>query len=215
MCNGSFAFSRYERKFGKVSVDVWRKMLQIAYDLDLNKGGVYDARGGCVNLWVAPEDKPEDYTWEISKGALKYPRNFLASICGQYVDDEVELYLVIHNYARRDHAEWLLNHSNISYKEYKTMLELSEKGTKEEWRWVIEKANWLIEMAKKESVFKEIAYCPFCGKEFPNLQIFNDFVLHISSHVKVKSIVMAEDGYHIETEKGTLTPADYTKQIKA
>jgi hypothetical protein len=212
----SYEFSRFERKLGVVSRDVWLKMLQIAHDLDLNKGGVYDARSGAINLWVAPDDKPVDYTWEITKGALNFPRNFLASIYGQFVDgdDNVELYLVIHNYARRDFAKYLLNHSNISYEEYKAMLELAEKGTDEEWKWATDKAKWLIDAAEKESVFKEIAYCPFCGKEFPDLQLFNDLVTHIATHVKVKAVIISAEGNLIETERGTLTPNDYIKTVK-
>jgi len=212
---GTYVFSPYERRVGRVSRDVWYKMLKIAHELDLNKGGVYDARSGAINLWVAPEDKPSDYVWSIDKGALSYPRNYLAGLYGQFVDeDTVELYLTITNYARRDYARWLLNHSNISYEEYKAMEELAEKGTESEWKWAMEKVKWLIEQAEREAVFKEIVYCPFCGKEFPELKLFNEFVEHVAIHTKVKAVIMGGDGWLIETEKGTLTPEDYTKTIK-
>lgn len=211
----NYVFCPFERKVGRVSRDVWLKMLKIAHELDLNKGGIYDARSGAINLWVSDVDKPSDYTFKVTKGALKYPRNYLAGLYGQHVDETtVELYLTITNYARRDFAKWLLNHGNISYEEFKAMEELAEKGTDEEWRWAMEKVKWLIEQAEKEAIFKEIAYCPFCGKEFPDLQLFNDLVAHIVTHVEVKAIIMSGDGWLIETEKGTLTPEDYTKTVK-
>jgi hypothetical protein len=206
-------FSRYERKIGEVSRDVWQRMLEIAHGLDLNKGGIYDARSGAINLWVAPEDKPLDYVWEIRKGALSFPRNFLASIYGQFTEDgDVELYLVIYNYARKDYAEYLFNHSNISYKEYRAMLDLAEKGTDAEWSWAMAKAKWLIDMAVKESVFIDVTYCPFCGQEFPNLQIFNDFIMHLLTHTKIRNILGTDDGWAIETEKGILFPDDYIRK---
>jgi hypothetical protein len=209
-------FSRFERRLGTVNRDVWFKMLQIAHDFDLDKGGLYDARSGAINIWCSPEDKPDDYMFEITRGALNFPRNFMASIYGQFTRSgkNVELYLVIHNYGREDHAKALLNDGKISWREYKDMLELVERGTPSEWRWVEDKARWLIETARKESVFKDIVFCPFCGVEFPELQLFNDFVLHIMKHTKVKKIVMGEDGIYVETENGVLTPNDYIKTKK-
>ena len=212
---GTYVFSPYERRVGRVSRDVWYKMLKIAHELDLNKGGICDARSGAINLWVSPEDKPSDYIWEITKGALNYPREYLAGLYGQFVDENtVELYLEITNYARMDEARERFKRGEISWMEFKEIVDLAERGTDEEWRWTMEKVNWLIEQAKAESVFKEIVYCPFCGREFPELKLFNEFVEHIASHVKVKAVIMGGDGWLIETEKGTLTPEDYTKTIK-
>jgi hypothetical protein len=209
-----YVFHPNEKVIGVVSREVFAKMHQIARDLDLNKNGIYDSRGGgAINIWTSPSEKPSDYTFEITKGRLNYPRNFLASIYPEFIDDgrQVKLYMVIHNSARKDLARHLLDHSNISYEEYKEMLELAEKGTSFEWDWALEKAKWLIETAKKESVFKEIVYCPYCGQEFPELKLFNEFILHLMMHVRLKSVVIAEDGIHIETEKYTITPQDYIK----
>jgi len=212
---GKYLFSPFERKIGKVSREVWVKMLQIAREMDLNKGGIYDARLMAINIWSAPEDKPSDYTFEITKGCLNYPRNFLASIYGEFTEDGgVELYMELYNPARRGHAKRLFEEGKISYEEYKRMLELSEKGTEAEWDWALAKAKWLIETAERESVFKEIVYCPYCGQEFTELKLFNEFILHLATHVNIKSVTLGEDGIYIETEKHTLTPEDYIKTKK-
>ncbi|MBI4531631.1 MAG: hypothetical protein HY709_08910 [Candidatus Latescibacteria bacterium] len=58
----------------------WRKLLQTSYDLDVNKGGIYDGRGGCINVWCSPEDQPHEWRWEITKAALNYPREFVGTI---------------------------------------------------------------------------------------------------------------------------------------
>lgn len=67
----------------------WQALLQKSHDLDLNKGGVYDGRGGCINVWCAPEDKPTDWQWEITKAALNYPREFVGTISPIW-DEEVK-----------------------------------------------------------------------------------------------------------------------------
>jgi len=152
-----FLFHPNERVLGVVSREVFSKMHQIARDLDLNKGGIFDSRGGgAINIWVSPLEKPSDYTFEITKGRLNYPRNFLASIYPEFINNgkQVELYMVIHNYARKELARRLFNNGKISYEEYKKMLELAEKGTPQEWEWALAKAKWLIETAEKvESPF--------------------------------------------------------------
>jgi hypothetical protein len=214
MSKKKFIFHPNEKVIGVVSREVFAKMHQIARDLDLDKNGIYDSRGGgAINLWVSPSDKPSDYTFEITKGRLNYPRNFLASIYPEFIDDgrRVKLYMVIHNSARENLAKHLYSNGEISYEEYKEKLELAEKGTDSEWSWALEKAKWLIETAEKEAVFKEIIYCPYCGREFPELKLFNEFILHLATHIQIKSVILTEDGIHIETEKHTLTPQDYIK----
>jgi len=198
---------------GKVSKEVWQKMLQIAHELDLNKGGLYDARLAAINIWVSPKDKPGDWKFPITKGALNYPREYLATIYGKRIgDDVIELYLSVKNYVRRDYAERCLE--EFDWVEYKRQRDLSEKGTSEEWKWAMEKAKWLIEQAKRESVFKDIMYCPFCGEEFKEIKVFNEFISHLTTHVEVKSVILTDEGYFIETSKGVLTPHDYIKTVR-
>ncbi len=202
------------RELGVVSKKVWHKMLQIAQELDLNKGGIYDARLAAINIWVSPEDKPEDWTFPITKGALNFPREFIAAIYGEYVDnDNVKLHLEVTNYARMDYAEQRFN-EEFGWEEYERQIGLAKTGTEAEWRWAVEKAKWLMSQAEKENVFADIVYCPFCGQEFKELKLFNDFIEHLTTHVTVKSIIITSEGHVIETSKGTLHPDDYIKTIK-
>ncbi|MEM2582240.1 MAG: hypothetical protein QXD09_05495 [Candidatus Caldarchaeum sp.] len=46
---GTYVLSPYERRVGRVSRDVWYKMLKIAHELDLNKGGIYGKSPPPVN----------------------------------------------------------------------------------------------------------------------------------------------------------------------
>lgn len=79
-------------------------------DLDLNKGGVYDGRGGCINVWCSPEDKPANWRWEITQAALNSPREFVGTITPIW-DKEVEhvvgLRIVSFNYCLHRELEKL------------------------------------------------------------------------------------------------------------
>jgi len=206
-----YHFDRYERLLGKVSRRVFTAMHEVAREYDLNEGGVYDQRGGgAINLWVAPEDKPEDWCWKITKGALNFPREYLAGIFPRWTsEDEVELYLVIRNYARRDEAEELFNKGKISYSEYKRRLELTQKGTDAEVKWCLEKFKWLLEKAKEKAKYRWVIKCPFCGLEGFENKLFNVFIEHLAKHGKVIDITMTNSGYVVRMEGCILTPEDY------
>jgi hypothetical protein len=36
----------------------WRELLRKAQEFDINAGGYADPRGGCINFWVGPDNKP-------------------------------------------------------------------------------------------------------------------------------------------------------------
>lgn len=206
-------FTPYERKIAVVTREIWQKMVKLALDMDIDKGGLYDVRSGVINIWCSRDDHPKDWCFPIRKGALKYPREFLASIYACYLEDgRVELHVGITNYARLDYAQFLLKQKRISYKEYLQLKDLAHRGTEEEWKWVEEKVNYLVAQAEAEKDIKEIIYCPFCGREFLELKFFNNFVDHLATHVKVKAVFLRMDGYYIETEIGTLTPQDYIRE---
>lgn len=69
-----------------IPLSLWRKLLKKARELDINDGGLWDARSAAICLWCSPEDKPESWkNVEIDKGMLRYPRSFLAVFYGEYV----------------------------------------------------------------------------------------------------------------------------------
>jgi len=72
----------------EISSMEWSDLLHKARVHDLNKGGYYDARLGCINLWAGPEDKPRDPDWEkvdIRARALNYPRAFVGGIHAEMI----------------------------------------------------------------------------------------------------------------------------------
>ena len=179
---------------------IW-KMKEIAQEMDIDRGGHYDCRMGCINIWVSPEDKPKDWEFPITKGALKYPREYLGELYWQEdANGTFALFLSINNYAREHHAEKLYKSGKISYEQFKEQQRLAKTGTAEEWKWLEEKARYLIELAEKEKIFEKRLRCPICGRE--DFETINDFVRCLVSHgVRVKSVVfpkgiMLEDGFH-------------------
>ena len=164
-----------EKYLATVPLEVWQAMLRLASDFDLNNDGLYDARSMAINIWVSPTDKPRDWLFKITRGALKYPREYLATINAYRLDDNrVRLTLSVTNYARKHAAESLFYSGRIDYRRYKQMLKLAEQGTQDEWEWAEQKARHLLEQAQRESVFEEIIICPFCGQEFPGNGCFKE-----------------------------------------
>ena len=195
---------------GTVSHKVWNKMLEIACELDLNKNGIFDGRSSAINMWVSPEDKPSDWQFKISKCALNYPREYLATLYGIHQNNtNVKLLLTICNYSRRDFAQSLLGESEISFNEYSNQKKLSEQGAEAEWKWAKEKVHWLINLAEKEQVFQTVLCCPFCNRK--GFETFNELIECINSHVEVTAVII---GKGIQTSKGLLTENDYTTTVK-
>jgi len=167
---------------GKVDGDVWDVMRDIARELDIDEGGLYDARMGAINIWCSPEDKPKGWDKPITRGALRYPREYVATI-----------------YAYR------LKDGNF-------FLTLSvEDPSPTIVEWALQKAWNLIENARREQFAKPVVTCPYCGQRFPNLKLFNEFLAHLSRHVKIRSVFLRKDGIHVVTEHGLIAPKDYVK----
>jgi hypothetical protein len=55
------------------------QMREYAKENDIDRGGLYDVRLGCINIWCSPEDKPEGWG-EPSKGMLKHARDFVGTL---------------------------------------------------------------------------------------------------------------------------------------
>ncbi|RLJ03505.1 MAG: hypothetical protein DRP11_00495 [Candidatus Aenigmatarchaeota archaeon] len=204
-----YIFAPNEKKIATVPRWVFLNMHRIARDLDLDKGGLYDSRGGgAINIWVSPEDHPEDWRWPIKKIALKYPRAYLAGIYPEYrKDGMVDLYLVITNYEREGEAEAKLANGEIDYHEYRRQVELARRGTEAEWKWALEKTNWLIE--KAQGLGDQLEYygfwmCPFC-RHVIKTTTANERVQHIVEHgIKVFAVEITGDGVFAITERGAV-----------
>jgi hypothetical protein len=52
-----------------------RQLLATEGAWDLERGGLYDARSGVINIWCSPHDKPACWDRPISKGGLRHPEN--------------------------------------------------------------------------------------------------------------------------------------------
>jgi hypothetical protein len=86
-----------------------QKILDVAKELDVNKGGLYDARAGCVNIWCSPEDKPQCWPKEVLQGTLNYPRDYVAGIYWEWNwendKDRAALYLEVEPYELERHRK--------------------------------------------------------------------------------------------------------------
>lgn len=105
-----------------------RKILDVGRQLDINKGGYFDSRLGCVNIWCGPEDKPDCWDAEIYPGALKFPRAFCGTLGWEWKGNGAKLYLCCQPY-ELDSPDW------------DSLFE-----------WLIEKSNFLLEMTKEKEI---------------------------------------------------------------
>ena len=123
------------RPYRTVSGPTWRRMLALGHQWDLNKGGLYDARTGVINLWVSPEDHPS--SWDgitITRGALPYPRDYLGEIMGTWQPgNTVVLTLLVTPYDRAPQRQ---------LGKYPEPLE-------DEWAWLQAKADALVDAAER------------------------------------------------------------------
>jgi len=183
-----------------VNREVWEGMHRVARREDINKGGLYDARGGgAINIWCSPEDKPVGYGYEIKKGILDYPRDFVASILPDYQKGgENKVLLEMEVSPERGGTE---------------PIGREREPTQAELNWSIQKLKELVEKGEIEGTSEEVLICPICGEE-PKVILFNDFVEHIIKHgVKVKAIVHSKEGIILPLENGSvITPNHYIKK---
>lgn len=179
-----YKFDPDEEIIGVVQYWQWHNMKDIAIREDLNKGGLFDCRAGAILIWCSPEDKPEGLDIEITKGTLKYPREYIAVIYTSLDPiremfkrpESVVLYLVVDSYRK------------------------SEKA----WDWAREKALDLYIRAREMGERLE-AYgywrCPICGGIL-KLRIVNNAVEHLAKHEEVKAVVFDRDGLVVVFKNG-------------
>jgi hypothetical protein len=156
------------REYKTVPRGTWRKMQRLAHTLDVEKGGLYDARSGCINLWVSLEDHPKSWDGvEMSAGAFPEPREYLGAVNAEITEDlsEAVLTLVVTPYTR---------------------LEQRQAGRypppeEDEWEWLMRKAQALLD--KAESLLEPPGaesgiFCKLC--EAPvRVRSLNDFLDHL------------------------------------
>ncbi len=65
-----------------------RQFLATGRAWDLERGGLYDARSGVVNIWCGPHDKPACWNQPISQGGLSYPREYVGGLYWEWHDDD-------------------------------------------------------------------------------------------------------------------------------
>src|SRR6185312_15828366 len=80
----------------KLVIDKRRRenILRTGHDMDIDKGGLYDSRSGCVNIWCSPEDKPACWDAPITQGDLDYAREVVGSLFFDWTDDDFMRVLV-------------------------------------------------------------------------------------------------------------------------
>ncbi len=65
-----------------------RTLLATAAAFDLERGGLYDARFGLINVWCAPDDRPLCWDAEITRGAMSHPRAYVGALGWDWLDDD-------------------------------------------------------------------------------------------------------------------------------
>jgi len=74
----------------------WRRLLELAQEHDIERGGHYAARMDAIGFWASPEDRPADPEWtrvEIRKAGLSYARAYVGVVHGTPLEAEGELNL--------------------------------------------------------------------------------------------------------------------------
>lgn len=156
------------------------RLLQTGQRHDINRGGLYDARSGCVNIWCSPQDKPSCWDVEIDAGALNYPRSYVGALYWEWEEDELAtLRVEVTPYDLLDRH----GRKGIPVEAWEEIL-----------RWTEEKARELLALAANAP---EIigTHCPFCAYMLPTGELLNTLLAHITGEhpqEKLKAFVFGE-----------------------
>lgn len=137
------------RKFDEVSLEIWKRMLVIAKGARVEDGGMLDPRMGAINVWSAPDDRPEGQLWKITAGGFPKPREFHSSLYARIEGDRVTLLLEVSNYGAQESAQKSLRGSPLPYASRKTIVEKSFRGDEADWKWAEGKFRNLIARAQE------------------------------------------------------------------
>jgi hypothetical protein len=87
----------------RADCNLLRQFLATGRAWDLERGGLYDARSGVVNIWCSPDDKPACWDAKITLGGLRYPREYVGGLGWEWQgDDQAALYVEAAPYALLD-----------------------------------------------------------------------------------------------------------------
>jgi hypothetical protein len=175
----------------QVSRSFLHQLLTTANEFDINKGGLFDARSGCANVWASPEDKPICWNVEIKKGGLDYPRDYVGGLSWEWLnDDRASLYLHATPYTLLDHAR-------------KHRQELPQEAWQSIHDWLKAKAQELIRLAQLQPQTVG-TQCPLCSFVLPTGHLLNDLLDHILQEHQVRTLeVILTDHPLIVTDQGS------------
>jgi hypothetical protein len=169
-----------------------RQLLAAGRAWDLNIGGLYDARSGVINIWASPTDKPACWDRPISRGGLRFPREYVGGLGWEWPDD--------------DHAELYVEATPYALLEGRRQEPLPEESWQEILAWLREKALGLIRLARLEPQVVGVG-CPFCSFVLPAGELLNDLLTHIGANhadVSLRGVVLGE-AVVLQTDRGEFT----------
>lgn len=183
--------------------DLIQKILAVGHEFDVDKGGYFDARMGCVNLWCGPEDKPECWP-EPTQGGLNYPRDYVGGVSWDFNDDgKAELYIEV--------TPFTLAELNESRTERMFGSPRWDRVTDEHWdqcvEWCEKQAKTLLRFARIHATSLGVS-CPFCDYVLENGRLLNELFEHLTEHGEVGDVVLG-DGVSV-----TVNGQSYTLQEK-
>jgi hypothetical protein len=169
--------------------DLLRQLLATGRAWDLERGGLYDARSGVVNIWCSPDDKPACWDVKITPGGLSHPREYVGALGWEWLDDDqAELHVEAAPYALLDHRR---------------RKPLTEQEWQEVLAWLREKAMGLVRLARLEPQVVGTR-CPFCSFVLPAGELLNDLLTHIAANhadVSLRGVVLGE-AIVLQTDRG-------------
>jgi hypothetical protein len=172
--------------------DLLRQLLAAGRAWDLERGGLYDARSGVVNIWCSPDDKPACWDVKITPGGLSHPREYVGGLGWEWLnDDQAELFVEAAPYALLDQRR---------------RTPLSEQEWQEVLAWLREKAMGLVRLARLEPQVVGTR-CPFCSFVLPAGELLNDLLAHIATNhpdVSLRGVVLGE-AVVLQTDRGDFT----------
>src|SRR5579884_3476858 len=172
--------------------NLFRQLLATGQAWDLERGGLYDARSGAINIWCSPHDKPACWDRPISKGGLRHPREYVGGLSWEWQDDEqADLYVEAAPYALIDQRR---------------REPLTERDWQEILSWLREKALGLVRLARLEPQVVGVG-CPFCSFVLPVEDLLNELLTHIGAahpDANMRGIVLGE-AIVLQTDRGEFT----------